>query len=550
MLSGLKVLFISVLGIVFLTGCESRIDSFGGDNPATAVTNASIPIINIQPISAAYSQGDTAIPLKIIVSVDDGGVISYQWYKNSVNSNEDGDIIIGETNSNYTPSTLDNGTTYYYVVVTNTNDDVDGENTASVTSNAASVDINIFSVSFYDRNLDLLAKYDNLPLGHEVALDSNKTAYNVGNWYLAGERSPVNSYTLTNKNINFYARDDVVEITDQNELNFTRSYFGGYYILLNDIYLDENGAGFDSDGWRPIKDGGFFNGDFNGNNHKIANLWINRPNKDSVGFFADVTGSIISNLKIEIANGKEIRGRKYVGAIAGTTRSNTIITNTYSSGIISGDEHVGGIAGDLYNSGITNSYSTANVSGDNKVGGIAGNILYAHIINSYSAGIVNGNENIGGILGYSENGNRIINSYSTANVSGNENIGGILGHSNNVEGWEHVESNISNNAAINHLVNGGRANRIIGYIDINSSTISKNFALDSIAGTFSNSDDAEHHGIDKTAEQLKTKETYSDVINDDGLGGLGWNFGDNDTAPWKIDGTKNNGYPYLYWQEL
>jgi hypothetical protein len=57
-------------------------------------------------------------------------------------------------------------------------------------------------------------------------------------------------------------------------------------------------------------------------------------------------------------------------------------------------------------------------------------------------------------------------------------------------------------------------------------------------------------GTLKTEIELKTQSTYSDTINGDGLGGLGWSFGDNDTSPWKHDDSKNNGLPYLYWQEL
>jgi hypothetical protein len=60
-------------------------------------------------------------------------------------------------------------------------------------------------------------------------------------------------------------------------------------------------------------------------------------------------------------------------------------------------------------------------------------------------------------------------------------------------------------------------------------------------------------GTDKNETDLKTQSTYSDTVSGDGNGGLGWSFdGDNDSNPWKIDSdeVKNNGYPYLYWQDL
>jgi hypothetical protein len=44
--------------------------------------------------------------------------------------------------------------------------------------------------------------------------------------------------------------------------------------------------------------------------------------------------------------------------------------------------------------------------------------------------------------------------------------------------------------------------------------------------------------------ELETRSTYENDINGDGLGGLGWKFGDDNDNPWKINGS----YPYLYWQ--
>jgi hypothetical protein len=112
------------------------------------------------------------------------------------------------------------------------------------------------------------------------------------------------------------------------------------------------------------------------------------------------------------------------------------------------------------------------------------------------------------------------------------------------------------------LVNGSNyTSRVVGYIGTSSvnSVVSNNFALDNMTGgvnydgatnSFSNSGNISYHGTDKTEAELKIQETYSDAIEGDGLGGLGWQFGDNNTAPWKIESNKNNGYPYFYWQEL
>jgi hypothetical protein len=48
------------------------------------------------------------------------GVITYQWYSNTVNNNSSGTLISGATASDYTPSSAATGTRYYYVRATGT----------------------------------------------------------------------------------------------------------------------------------------------------------------------------------------------------------------------------------------------------------------------------------------------------------------------------------------------------------------------------------------------------------------------------------------------
>ncbi|MDR1523772.1 MAG: hypothetical protein LBS79_00755, partial [Tannerella sp.] len=55
--------------------------------------------------------------------------------------NAGGTSISGATGASYTPSTATVGTTYYYVVVTNTNSSVNGTQTATVTSRAAMITV-------------------------------------------------------------------------------------------------------------------------------------------------------------------------------------------------------------------------------------------------------------------------------------------------------------------------------------------------------------------------------------------------------------------------
>ncbi|MDR2638558.1 MAG: hypothetical protein LBC09_01825, partial [Helicobacteraceae bacterium] len=75
-------------------------------------------------------------------SVESGGTLSYQWYKNTRNNTTDATAITGATGAAYKPSTADIGTLYYFVKVTNTNNSVGGEQTATVTSKRAQVIVN------------------------------------------------------------------------------------------------------------------------------------------------------------------------------------------------------------------------------------------------------------------------------------------------------------------------------------------------------------------------------------------------------------------------
>jgi hypothetical protein len=85
----------------------------------------------------------------------------------------------------------------------------------------------------------------------------------------------------------------------------------------------------------------------------------------------------------------------------------------------------------------------------------------------------------------------------------------------------------------------------VGSIYGSGITISNNFALNTMTVTGSTGNNA---GTSKTITNLKTQSTYSNPVNGDGNGGLGWKFGNNDANPWKIVSNKNNGLPYLYWE--
>ncbi|MDR1115764.1 MAG: hypothetical protein LBL33_06425, partial [Tannerella sp.] len=113
---------------------------------STPVINAETPAISTQPQDATVDAGSN-VTLSVSASVGDGGTLSFQWYSSTSNVNTDGTSISGATAGSYSPATTTPGTTWYYVVITNTNSSVNGTQTASATSHAASVTVNAPVVS-------------------------------------------------------------------------------------------------------------------------------------------------------------------------------------------------------------------------------------------------------------------------------------------------------------------------------------------------------------------------------------------------------------------
>ncbi len=104
------------------------------------VTNATAPVFTVHPSGNTYECGASAL-LAVTAQSTDGGALSYQWYKNTVNSTTGGIAINGAVASGYAPVTTTPGTTYYYCVITNTNNHVNGTKTASVVSAVAAVTV-------------------------------------------------------------------------------------------------------------------------------------------------------------------------------------------------------------------------------------------------------------------------------------------------------------------------------------------------------------------------------------------------------------------------
>ena len=95
----------------------------------TAKLYAEQPVITTQPAGGRYSIGADA-SLGVTANSPDNGALTYQWYANHTADTEYAQKIENAASESYKPDTSGEGAMYYYVVVTNTVTDENG-NTAT-----------------------------------------------------------------------------------------------------------------------------------------------------------------------------------------------------------------------------------------------------------------------------------------------------------------------------------------------------------------------------------------------------------------------------------
>ena len=104
--------FTYILKVKRTNGCEATQEVKVIVQPAPSITT--------QPVEpSSYCVGNPATTLTVVTDTHGlAGTLSYQWYKNTINSTTGG-TPVGTNATNYTPLTTTAGTLYYYVKVTN-----------------------------------------------------------------------------------------------------------------------------------------------------------------------------------------------------------------------------------------------------------------------------------------------------------------------------------------------------------------------------------------------------------------------------------------------
>lgn len=243
--------------------------------------------------------------------------------------------------------------------------------------------------------------------GLGLVLDSTKTKAVVGKVY------KISSYaTYSDVSDEAAAGQKTFSISTESELNKIAEWTSGYGNSFNGITLvleKDIALSCDKDNrtthFTPIGINSSFKGTFDGNGHKISNLYVDRA--DKAGLFASIFGASIKNLTVEgtvvgpSSNGTDPTG---VGGIVGYSSSQILIENCVSNvNVSSSCENTGGICGYVNDadSVIRNCVNIGEIkSNSDKTGGISGNPYIVY--NCANFGAVSGKSNVAGIAGNTE----------------------------------------------------------------------------------------------------------------------------------------------------
>ena len=370
-----------------------------------------------------------------------------------------------------------------------------------------------------------------------LAMSTSLMAQPAPNAPASGEGIPADPYQIeTINNIVWITASDAVV---PNPTQATR-WSANYIQMVNiDASLTPNwdgGAGFSPIGNSTTK----FTGSYDGQNHTIDGLFINRSGTNYNGFFGYTYGATVQNLGLTNVN---ISGHEYTGGLVGCTYSSCTVSDCYTTGSVTGNNNdTGGLVGQNNGSAISNSYSTATVIGVINTGGLVGRNQNGGTISAcYSTGSVtviynnHAGDAVGGLIGCHQNEGTIStvsNCYSRGDVTrsagGNTKYGSFIG----ANGYATVE-NCYSTGSVYYTCCVGDDPTDKGFIGSSyAGTLTANF-FDSEASNQATGTGA----TAKTTTLMKTQSTFTDA---------GWDFVGETTNGtediWEIIGTN---YPRL-----
>ncbi len=288
-------------------------------------------------------------------------------------------------------------------------------------------------------------------------------------------------------------------VSSQLDLEEVAFCLGASFLQTADVSLSGVWTSLGSTGAR-------FSGTYDGGGFGISDLTISASGVDDVGLFGFTEGALLTRINIR-------------------------------SGTITGQDNVGGLAGNALNSSITSSSSAAAVSGRHKVGGLAGNMVWTSgsrqdLGTSFATGNVTSSGNYsGGLVGEARFLN-ISDVYATGSVTGDWQVGGLIGENDHSTLTHVYAAGLVTDSIASNAVGGVMGQQTAGTYagvtwDIN--TTGQNY-----------SDFAATVTTGSTTAQMKDTSTFTN---------FGWNisstWNESGAATWLQCPATNSGYPFL-----
>lgn len=181
-------------------------------------------------------------------------------------------------------------------------------------------------------------------------------------------------------------------IRNTHQLQLMEMNLRGSFVLANNLDFAVLTDGSRSDMWATssLAGTGFspvgsiaynFYGTFDGGNHTISGLVINRPAAEQVGLFGMTNGSLIENVGLRDVS---VKGSFSTGGLIGRSTNGSILRNSYVTGDINGSYYVGGLVGWNDWSTVQDVYALTHVSGDTAIGGLIGVNNFGTVRNAYA----------------------------------------------------------------------------------------------------------------------------------------------------------------------
>lgn len=282
------------------------------------------------------------------------------------------------------------------------------------------------------------------------------------------------------------------QISDEAGLKAIANDLTGDFVLTQDITL--------SGEWTPIgTEAAPFKGKINGNGHSIKGLTVT-SGKDNQGFFSFTKGATIQNVRFV---GATVKGDKQVGIVAGQA-INTTIDQVFTSGVVTGYDHIGGIVGDARGDATNDEYTT--ISNCLSTAGA--------FSTSYQAGVIAGWTNAGTFMNNVALGSAVAPNGGAGGICGMLDNNGVANFASNVSAAAAVTAQTNRTHGINGWKNG--ANCVYGdnISNISSANTVYTISGEVVAAGEVGEGEGDAVGIqgDVVDDQtLKTSATYTDI---------------------------------------